>query len=84
MVNFMASIKVIKCEDWIETQQYEFVDFHKIKTPREKKTPRQIVESFHFNTMVISYNVHFVAYNTNKKQVIPNVVYKNVYVDYQK
>jgi hypothetical protein len=33
MLNLMALIKVIKCEKWIETQQYEIVDLHKIKAP---------------------------------------------------
>jgi hypothetical protein len=70
----MASIKVIKCEDWMETQRYEFVDLHKMKVACKKKTFRQIVESFHINTMVTSYNVHFVVYNTSRKWVTPSVV----------
>jgi hypothetical protein len=37
--------------------------------------------------MTSFYTMHFTTYNTCKKQVthlIPNVVWRNVYVDYQK
>lgn len=53
MVNLMASIKVIKCKYWIETQQYEFVDLHNIKAPCKEKTLKQIVESLHLNIMLL-------------------------------
>jgi hypothetical protein len=83
----MVGIDVIKCEDWMETQQFEFVAFKKTNEPQKEKTPRQIVESFHLSTVPASYTCHFATYNIGKKQVthvIPSIVWRNVYFDYQK
>jgi hypothetical protein len=69
-----------------EMQQSEFVALHKTKAPRKNKVPRKIVESLHLSTMAVSYNKHFASYNKGKKhviQLIPFVVWKQVYIDYQ-
>jgi hypothetical protein len=53
--------------------------------PKEK-IPRQLVDYVQFNTMVISYNLHFANYSLGKKHVtqfIPIIVWKQVYMDYQ-
>jgi hypothetical protein len=81
----MVAIDVIECENWMETQQYESMALKKSKAPWKQKTPRQIVESLHLTTVVVSYICHFATYNTSKKQVtlvIPNIVWRNVYLDY--
>jgi hypothetical protein len=39
----------------------------KVKTPFAQKGLWQMVESIHFNTMVITYNHHFIVYNQGKK-----------------
>jgi hypothetical protein len=67
MVDFWANIKwEIDVE---EMQQSKSITLHKTKAPRRKKVPKQIVASFHFSTMVVSYNLHFVNYNMGKKQI---------------
>ena len=48
---------------------------------------REIVASDHLSTLISSYNVHFAEYSTGRKnvtQVIPSLVWKNVYSDYIK
>jgi hypothetical protein len=65
----MATIDVIECENWVETQQYESMALKKSKAPQKEKTPRQIVESLHLTTMVVSYICHFATYSTSEKQV---------------
>jgi ATP-dependent protease Clp ATPase subunit len=52
-----------------------------------KRALKQIMESLHLDTMFAPYNVHFATYNTDKKQtiqLIPNVMWKDAYVEYQK
>lgn len=46
---------------------------------------KQIMELLQINTLAMSYNIHFVIYNTNKEhviQLISNVVWKFVYQGY--
>jgi hypothetical protein len=53
--------------------------------PKEK-IPRQLVDSVQFNTMVTPYNLHFANYSLGKKhvtQLIPTIVWKQIYTDYQ-
>jgi hypothetical protein len=59
---------------------------HRSKAFWREKVPRQLVNSIQFNTMVTSYNLHFVNYSLGKKQItqlIPTLVWKQVYTDYQ-
>lgn len=45
------------------------------------------MECLHLDTMFAPYNVHFATYNMDKKQtiqLIPNVMWKDAYVEYQK
>lgn len=54
---------------------------------RAKKVARAIVGSIHLSTLVAAYNVHFPLYcegRTKVSQVIPVIVWRNVYLEYQK
>ncbi len=73
--------------NYMETQQFESMVLKKTKAPQKEKTPKQIMESIHLSTMATSCIWHFATYSTSKKQVtrvIPNVVWKIMYFDYQK
>jgi len=50
---------------------FEGQDAQKLKGKRrmKEKVQKPIVESLHLNTMAISYNTHFLAYFSVKKQV---------------
>jgi hypothetical protein len=37
MANLMATIVIMENNDWMETQQFEFVVFHKTSAPPKKK-----------------------------------------------
>jgi hypothetical protein len=59
---------------------------HKSKALWKEKVPSQLVDSIQLSTMATSYNLHFVNYILGKKhatQVIPFLVWKQVYIDYQ-
>jgi hypothetical protein len=83
LVKFMATIKV-------EMEIYETQHLMVQPKPRllqKEKYLMQLVESLHLSTMATSYNLHFVAYNTSKKhvtQLIPTIVWKQIYINYQK
>jgi hypothetical protein len=65
MVEFMAITKV---EMEIHETQHLMV-LPKPRLFKKEKVPKQLVESFHLNTMVTSYNMDFVTNNTSKKDV---------------
>jgi hypothetical protein len=65
MVEFMA-IKKVEME--IHETQHLMV-LPKLRLFWKEKVPRQLVESLHINTMVMSYNMHFVANSTDRKHV---------------
>ena len=47
--------------------------------------PRVIVDSHHLSTLIASYNHHFAEYSNGRvkvTQIIPSVVWKLVYTDY--
>jgi len=53
---------------------------------RKDRQPWTIGEFLHLNTMVTSYQRHFVIYLTDKKkvtQLIPSLVWKVVYDEYK-
>jgi hypothetical protein len=65
MVEFMAITKV-------EMEIHETQHLMVLPKPRlfwTEKVPRQLLESLHLNTMITSYNMHFVANYTSKKHV---------------
>ncbi len=59
---------------------------HRFEALWKEKVLRQLVDSIQLNTMATSYNLHFVNYSLGKKhviQLIPTLMWKQVYIDYQ-
>jgi hypothetical protein len=49
-------------------QSSSIVNYTKLRPFGEKRYPNELQSlKFHFNTMVASYNLHFVSYNMDKK-----------------
>ncbi len=72
----------------VEGSQHKenFLNMHVSKAPWREKINCAIVESTHLNNMCATYNHHFVIYSKNKfknTQLIPNVVWKAIYVSYK-
>jgi hypothetical protein len=66
---------------------HKFLVKRKVKTLARQNAQQQMVELVHLNTMVATYNHHFVVYNQGKKKVtqfIPSIVWKVVYNTFQK
>jgi len=56
MANIMETIEVMESEDGNETQQFKFVDLHKIQSNfGKKKVLQEIIKSFHLSTMAVIY-----------------------------
>jgi hypothetical protein len=63
-----------------------FLNMHVSKAPRQEKGNNAIVESTHLSSTCATCNHLFAIYNKNKSkntQLIPNAVWKVVYVPYK-
>ncbi len=61
-------------------------NMHVSKAPQQEKGIRAIVDSTHLSSVCATYNHHFVIYNKDKTKntrLIPNAVWKVVYVSYK-
>lgn len=85
MVKFWASTTLES--NVPKTQVFESMALHRSKALHLKeKIPRQLVDFVQLNTMATFYNLHVANYNLGKKhviQLIPTIVLKQVYTNYQ-
>jgi hypothetical protein len=69
------------------TSRTKWFDGGDSRTPCWDKVLEKIVDLCSFDIGVVSYNVYFVVYNTNKRNMIwliSNAMWKSIYQDYIK
>lgn len=67
---FKGMICILKPIDFmVKIQQFKLIVLHKEKHPHKNNMHQQIMELLQINTLAMSYNIHFVIYNTNNEHV---------------